>query len=81
MPSLARRQHDAYRSRAQLRGLASVKAVRSPVDDEDALDRSFAELALANPSHYPDFRGMSLEQVVRIVRSLRLGAGTTPARR
>ena len=77
MPSLARRQHDAYADRARLRGLAPAKVV-SPPDDEDELDRAFAEMALAAPAHYPDFRGMSLEQVVRALRSWRLGAATSP---
>jgi hypothetical protein len=68
MPSLVQRQHDAYAARARLRGLAP------PVDQDAIDDREWAELMLATPSHYPAYRGMSLEQVVRIVRSWRLNA-------
>jgi hypothetical protein len=45
----------------------------SPVADEDRLDRGFARLMLETPSHYPNVRGMTFEQVVRIVRRQRLG--------
>ncbi len=75
MPSLVRRQHDAYRFRAQLRGLASAKPVGSLLAvDENAIDEEFATQMLQMPNLYPAYRGMSVNALTRLVRSWRVEA-------
>jgi hypothetical protein len=46
----------------------------SPPVDEDALDVDFAKMALATPSHYPEYRGIPLAELVPMIRAARLRA-------
>jgi hypothetical protein len=88
MPTRARLEHEAFAAQARLLACeleieqwlllraeqqrAACRSRPSPVADEDRLDRGFARLMLETPSHYPNVRGMTVEQVVRLVRRQRL---------
>ena len=69
-------RHDAYAHGARLRqaGWGRRPPPLKPVVDQDQLDKEFAELMIATPSHYPAYRGIPLEKLVAIVKGHRLEA-------
>jgi hypothetical protein len=88
MPTRARLEHEAFAAQARLlaceleiEGWLRLRASQqqaarrlrpSAADGEDLLDRSWASFVLANPRHYPAYRGMPVDTVTRIVRRQRL---------